>query len=320
MALPPLPVAPGRGDLGAGFCLVLRKVFSRGKKSSSNCLMMRFCVLAACIAACAAVPCVFTAKVDSFGPKPVISFVDGSSAFAQAFNPSWVVAGKNQKTAGMMIRTQDCASDPKQSGTCGNTYDPSKDPNKGCCHCAGTGKKSSILTFAALKGSDDSTVNEPTFEKIDNSSVVFGPHDNSDLRGTEDPRIAYNPQDEVYYMMYTCWAKNGTGQLCLATTKDPTSSSGWTRHGPAFSGDHKSGAILIRESGPHYLISGAGQIHISSTTDLTNFTLGPKFITKTAFGNPKVEAGPPPMKMADGNYVFFYNSWYVYSKLYSQSI
>ena len=111
--------------------------------------------------------------------------------------------------------------------------------------------------------------------------------------------------------MYTCWAKNGTGALCLASTKDPTSaaSSSWTRHGPVFPGNHKSGAILIRESGPHYLISGAGQIHISNTTDLTKWELGPLFISKTAFGNPHVEAGPPPMKLADGNYVFFYNSW-----------
>ena len=76
-----------------------------------------------------------------------------------------------------------------------------------------------------------------------------------------------------------------------------------------FPGNHKSGAILIRESGPHYLISGAGQIHISNTTDLTKWELGPLFISKTAFGNPHVEAGPPPMKLADGNYVFFYNSW-----------
>ena len=26
-------------------------------------------------------------------------------------------------------------------------------------------------------------------------------------------------------------------------------------------------------------------------------------------GNPNVEAGPPPMKLSDGNYVFFHNSW-----------
>ena len=116
-------------------------------------------------------------------------------------------------------------------------------------------------------------------------------------------------------MFYTCWAKGGAGTLCLATTKDPTASSadgsapGWTRHGPAFPGAHKSGALLIRDRSPHYLISGAGSIHIAQSDNLLNWTLGPLFIDETLWGNPHVEAGPPPMRLTDGNYVFFHNSW-----------
>ena len=41
-----------------------------------------------------------------------------------------------------------------------------------------------------------------------------GPHNDDDLRGTEDPRVAYDKSTGTYYMFYTCWAKNGTGTLC----------------------------------------------------------------------------------------------------------
>ena len=36
---------------------------------------------------------------------------------------------------------------------------------------------------------------------------------------------------------------------------------------------------------------------------------GTEFINRTLWGNPNVEAGPPPMRLSDGNYVFFHNSW-----------
>jgi len=73
--------------------------------------------------------------------------------------------------------------------------------------------------------------------------------------------------------------------------------------------DKQSGALLIRDEPPHYLISGAGEIFIASSDNLLNWTLGAPFINATAWGNPNVEAGPPPMLLSDGNYVFFHNSW-----------
>lgn len=48
---------------------------------------------------------------------------------------------------------------------------------------------------------------------------------------------------------------------------------------------------------------------MSNSTDPLKWTLGKDFITETAWGNPHVEAGPPPLKLSDGNYVFFHNSW-----------
>ena len=82
---------------------------------------------------------------------------------------------------------------------------------------------------------------------------------------------------------------------------------------PSCPRSHKSGALLIRETAPHYLISGAGQIHIAQSDNLLNWTLGPLFIAKTLWGNPNVEAGPPPMRLADGNYV--YGNFLTFSRL-----
>jgi hypothetical protein len=65
-----------------------------------------------------------------------------------------------------------------------------------------------------------------------------------------------------------------------------------------FPGNHKSGALLIRDSPPHYLISGAGKIFIAQSNSLLNWTLGKPFIHETLWGNPNVEAGPPPMRLS----------------------
>jgi hypothetical protein len=97
----------------------------------------------------------------------------------------------------------------------------------------------------------------PRFRPVDEKSVVFGPHDTSDDYGTEDPRVAYDTRTGLYYVMYarrlfcgvcagcvvcvarawtlryTCYnsghAAGDKVTLCLATTSDPTSSTGWVR-------------------------------------------------------------------------------------------
>lgn len=176
---------------------------------------------AACVAPPAPAPQCYRATVAKFDTKPVISSVDGTSAYPQAFNPSWIEAsaGTGGK-AGLIIRTQNCSAKVGQ-----------------CVACAGTGEKASVLTFAELLNSDNSSSTTPRFKPIDRSSLVFGPHDASDERGTEDPRVAYDSATGTYYMFYTCWASSGVGTLCLASTKNPTDTSGgiagpgWTRHG-----------------------------------------------------------------------------------------
>lgn len=57
----------------------------------------------------------------------------------------------------------------------------------------------------------------PEFAVVTNASVVYdhvisGLGDGT-LYGTEDPRIAYDPATQLYYMFYTCYGPN-TVLLC----------------------------------------------------------------------------------------------------------
>ncbi|EOD24686.1 hypothetical protein EMIHUDRAFT_206771 [Emiliania huxleyi CCMP1516] len=214
-----------------------------------------------------------SATVDA---TPVLSFVDGTSRFQQSFNPAWVAPSASTRwTSGLLVRSQNC------SAVAGGR----------CVACAGSGpRNASALSFSALLSDDNHTSSAPVFAKL--SDVVFAPHDAADERGTEDPRLAYDDRTGMYYMFYTAW-----------------SASSWTRHGTVFEGPHKSAALLIRAAPPHYLFYGAGEIRVSRSSDLLRWQPGEPFLRGTAWGNANVEAGPPPLRLADGNYVFFFNSW-----------
>ena len=235
-------------------------------------------------------------RVVDFTAQPVIAY-PGNSAFGQVFNPSWVAGPK----PGLLIRTQNC------------TFELGK-----CAGCSGAGPKASILTFSEQTGSD--AAGSPVFAPVTADSVVFGPHDMTDDKGTEDPRVAYNPVDKLYYMYYTCFNSDTTPQdrvtMCLATSADPTSATGWTRHGPVgLPEGSKSGALLLRPATAadpdpeHVLLWGAGVIHFAKSRNLSQWPVGTPFITNTSWGNPHVESGPPPMLLSSGDWIFFHNSW-----------
>lgn len=55
----------------------------------------------------------YSARLVSFAERPVLSFVDGSSSFAQVFNPSYVVPSNGTAgRAGLLARTQNCSALP----------------------------------------------------------------------------------------------------------------------------------------------------------------------------------------------------------------
>lgn len=233
----------------------------------------------------------YKVKVVSRDVKPLLSEIDQTSAYSLIFNPSWIEASTGTNgVSGLIMRTQNC------------TLNPGDD----CSFCGGSEAKASILTFSSA--SDDGS-----FEYVNADSVVFGPSDESDSWGTEDPRVQYNAKDGLYYMFYTAY--NGKDILLnLATSPNPTASSSWTRHGPVFPSiqGSKSGALLIRESGPHYLYWGDSSIKLAQSDDLTAWpeSGGEVFLEVRAdnFDSKLVESGPPPIQLSSGDYIFFYNS------------
>jgi predicted GH43/DUF377 family glycosyl hydrolase len=231
---------------------------------------------------------------------PVLSSVDGNSDYLQAFNPTWVQPTFNTGyREGILVRSQNCSSEVGGE----------------CVQCGGDASKASVLAFAELDA------DTKTFKPIDASSVVFGPYDASDSWGTEDPRMQYNKEDELYYMFYTAY--NGTAiDLSLATTKDPTNTAtneGWTRHGPVFPSEEtsKSAALLLRTNVYHeyletnYLFWGDSQIRVTTSDDLLSWpSVGETLVEVRAdsWDSKLVEAGPPPLLLSTGDYLFFYNS------------
>lgn len=243
-----------------------------------------FCILAVAFS--------LEVKVVSRSQKPVLSFVDGSAAYQQIMNPTFVEASPaTNGKSGLLARSQNCSSDV--GGT--------------CVFCGGSQAKASVLTFANIVSADGEK-----FAFVDDKSVVFGPGDSSDSWGTEDPRMAFNRADGLYYMFYTAY--NGSSIfLSLATSTNPTSADKWTRYGAVFPTmqNSKSGALLIRDAGPHYLLWGDSSIRITKSDDLKHWeSIGDVLIAPRAdhFDSKLVESGPPPLLLSNGNYLFFYNS------------
>jgi hypothetical protein len=229
---------------------------------------------------------------------PVIGYLSppGNTAWPQSFNPAFVApsAGTGNKR-GLLVRSQNCTG--WQPGAC-IACNVDKD------HPIAPWFPGSVLTFAEQRS--DGTFVPPY--------LVFAPEpDNAKERfGTEDPRLTYDASTGLYHLFYTCYGDGG-GELCHATTRDPTAPypGQWARLGPVFGPGTKSGALLIRDAPPHYLYWGDSHIHLAVSQDLVNFTtIVPDFITprSDSFDNGLVEAGPSPQRLSTGDYIFFHNS------------
>jgi len=162
-----------------------------------------------------------------------------------------------------------------------------------------------------------------SFEKIKSSDAVIYPNGPDNSFGTEDPRAIFREKDKTYYVLYSAVATANDGtpvsRLSLATTKNPQDHSSYHFLGPIFPEEKwsKSGALLIRDGfpGPHYLIWGDSSLHpgiqLATTYNLLNFTNQPGLFIQTrndSFDSLLVEAGPMPLPLSDGNYLFLYNS------------
>jgi predicted GH43/DUF377 family glycosyl hydrolase len=200
---------------------------------------------------------------------------------------------------GLLVRSQNCSD--FVPGTCIGC-------NVDSAHPVAPYFPGSVITFAAQRA-------DGSFEK---PYLVFAPDataPTAETYGTEDPRLAYDDHTGLYHLFYTCYAP-GAPKLCHATTADPTAPypGNWSRLGAVFPGskaESKSGALLVRPSPPHYLYWGAGVIALATSNDLVTFTtVNASFITRRSnyFDNGLVEAGPSPLRLLNGDYIFFHNS------------
>jgi len=158
------------------------------------------------------------------------------------------------------------------------------------------------------------------FKTITSSSVIFKPESENENYGTEgsisslffshfisDPRLTYSTKTKLYYLLYTAAQKYENGsvvaRLSLATT--PQIGKEWTRHGPLFQEAwSKSGAMLIRETPPHYLIYGDSTIYpgleLATSEDLIHWTRQDSLfmeVRKDHFDSVLVESGPMPLPL-----------------------
>ncbi len=236
---------------------------------------------------------VYEVSVSALPPAPVISFLAGSSTYPQSFNPAFVEASAGTKgVRGLYVRSQNCS-----------VFMPGQ-----CIHCNPSHGHTdpvflgSVMSFA--KQNEDGSF-EPPY-------LVFAPEPGNanESFGTEDPRIKYDSSTGLYHLFYTCYG-GSTITLCHATSTDPTAPypGVWKRLPTITAG--KSAALLIRPSPPHYLYQGDSSITVWQSSDLITFTQTNKsFITvrDEMFDDALVEAGPPPLLLSDGNYIFFHNS------------
>lgn len=228
--------------------------------------------------------------------SPILAYIDKTSVYQQIFNPTWIEPTPlTNGKGGLLARTQNC--------------DSPVDAEK-CTFCGGSQDKASILTYSEQKADGSFTV-------VDENSVVFGPSDNTDSWGTEDPRMKFNPHDNLYYMFYTAY--NGSAIfLNLATSTNPTQAgSSWSKLGPVFPSEQnsKSAALLVpekkSEEDKYYLFWGDHDIRVTSSSDPKTWAdIGTILISprEDHFDSKLVESGPPPLLLSTGDYLFFYNS------------
>eukprot|EP01028_Stygiella_incarcerata_P005343 TRINITY_DN22606_c0_g1_i1.p1 TRINITY_DN22606_c0_g1~~TRINITY_DN22606_c0_g1_i1.p1 ORF type:complete len:366 (+),score=78.61 TRINITY_DN22606_c0_g1_i1:49-1146(+) len=225
--------------------------------------------------------------------KPIM---DASmSDFLYNYNTAWVPNARHGME-GLLVRVQNLTQDAK------TRYD--------------VGPSSIALSYSV-----DGIHFSPIFSPED---VVLSPDQEWYQRlGAEDPRVAFDEKTGTYYVFYTA-VHNGTtpsvlgeieAQLALAITKKiwSTDPADWELIGPIFPTLKwsKSGALIIRDEGPHVLYWGDSDVCIALSNDLRSFettTQCPLSRRSDHFDSALVEAGPPPILLSDGNYLFLYNS------------
>lgn len=174
----------------------------------------------------------------------------------------------------------------------------------------------SVLTSSSVSfGSDSSpSATQPVYEAHHNVKPT-------EACGSEDPRISYSSEEGLYYIFYTSYNCTNA-MLSWATATDPSDSETWIDYGyvfPQFNWS-KSAAVLLKSEANglvrNHLFWGdstnpVGGIGIGYSADGFNWHDTGAYLIKTRslfFDSYLVEAGPPPVQLSTGDWLFIYNS------------
>jgi len=227
--------------------------------------------------------------------KPLCSSQERKSIFTFNYNPSYLDIRVNGKKIGegLLVRSQNVTTPPYDVGP-------------------------SVLTIAKSTTGNLDNPAKIEFTEIKLDDVIFDSVGKSENYGVEDPRITYREKDQTYYMFYTAAEQTKDeiiAKLALATTKNILDKNSWVRHGTVFPEWKwsKSGSLLLRDDvgGPHILIWGDEDLRLAYTEDFIHYQPHPVvFLPRRAdkFDSHLVEAGPSPVRLSDGNYLYIYNS------------
>eukprot|EP00659_Diplonema_papillatum_P001355 gene1355-2097_t len=261
--------------------------------------MSRRSLLVALLMACA--PALGAYNVSVARLPPSVGRTLGTSDFFLNLNPAYLQLPDG--TPGLLVRTQNCSYPsvyrcPEQQW---QFLTPSQ------------------LVLLKMTGTN-STTGAAVWEHASEHQLVFSANNVGPAAayGTEDPRIVYREKDHTYYLTFAAASQPGVKEAYLATTQNPMNESAWLVRGKI--ADAPGGAsIVIRDGAPgngtHYMFltdNGlSGSLKIATSPDLftwtnTNQTLiAPRKGMWDAVG---VAAGPSPVRLSDGNYLYLYNT------------
>jgi predicted GH43/DUF377 family glycosyl hydrolase len=161
------------------------------------------------------------------------------------------------------------------------------------------------------------------FQMNSAARIILRPEGAEEQCGVQDPRITVDYETGLYYLTYVAYGDQRVPprhpRVCsdvktkVAVSKSPEDARSWRRlNRTGDKGfDAKSTAMLIRDRPPHYQWTGhGGQIFSWQSADLLHWTRGEVAIAARPLGYDSVyvEAGAPPIRLRDGNYLFTYDT------------
>lgn len=133
-------------------------------------------------------------------------------------------------------------------------------------------------------------------DDISDSSVVLGPHNGTDDRGVQDPRVVRDPACGIYWLTYRAFGSEAGIHLGIARSEDGVKWETVTY----LPSDFVSAAILPRDNGRHYMFAGCVSVDVATSADFIHWD---PINSSTSFGREHWLQGNPPSVSQRGIWV-----------------